>query len=65
MLINFGSNSREGIFSNLDMNKKKIKPMTQLTAGYEKFIKGKEVKKNGKTLFEKTLKKAIKPRDSK
>ena len=43
------------------MAKKKEKtPIEKLTAGYEKFIKGKEVNKNGKIQFEKTLIKAIK-----
>lgn len=45
--------------------KKKIKSMAELTAGYDDFIKGKELKSNGKKLFEKTLKKAAKPRGSK
>lgn len=39
--------------------------MDEVTAGYEDFIKRNKVKKSGKKLFEKTLKKAIKPRDSK
>ena len=39
--------------------------MENLTKGYEKFIKGKEVKKDGKKSFERTLKKATKPRNSK
>ena len=34
--------------------------MEKLTAGYEEFIKGKELNKNGKKVFEKTLKKATK-----
>lgn len=45
--------------------KKKQTPMEKLTQGYEKFIKGKEVNKNGKKLFNKTLKKATKQRGSK
>ncbi len=39
--------------------------MEKLTAGYEDFIKGKELNPNGKKLFNKTLKKAVKPRGSK
>lgn len=34
-------------------------PMDKLTAGYEKFIEGKELKKNSKKLFEKIIKKAV------
>ena len=45
--------------------KKKVKSMKELTAGYEKFIKGKETNSNGKALFDKALKKAVKPRGSK
>jgi hypothetical protein len=45
--------------------KKKLTPMEKLTSGYEEFIKGKETKKNGKKIFEKTLKKATKQRGSK
>ena len=37
-------------------------PMDKLTQGYEKFIKGQELKNNGKTVFDKTLKKAAKPK---
>jgi hypothetical protein len=33
-------------------------PMEQLTAGYEQFIKGQELKKNGKGAFNKAIKKA-------
>jgi hypothetical protein len=44
--------------------RKKKTPMEKLTSGYEKFIKGKEVNKNGKVAFNKALKKAAKPRDS-
>jgi hypothetical protein len=48
------------------MKKKKAKtPMDKLTEGYETFIKGKGVNKNGKTIFEKVIKKASKPRASK
>lgn len=39
--------------------------MDKLTAGYEKFIEGKELNSKGKSLFNKTLKKAAKPRKSK
>jgi hypothetical protein len=41
-------------------NKKEKTQMEKLTQNYEKFIKGKEVKKDGKKLFEKTLGKAVK-----
>lgn len=44
------------------MTKKKQTPMEKLTAGYEKFIKGKEVKKDGKASFDKVVKKAAKPK---
>ena len=46
---------------------KKKTPMEKLTAGYEEFIKGKELNPNGKELFEKAIKKAAtsKPRGSK
>lgn len=40
-------------------------PMEKLTQGYEKFIKGKELKKDGEKVFQRTLKKAAKPRGSK
>ena len=42
--------------------KKELTPMEKLTSGYEKFIEGKETNKNGKQLFNKTLKKATKPK---
>jgi hypothetical protein len=47
--------------------KTKQTPMEKLTQGYEKFIKGQELKQGGKKLFEKVLKKAstIKQRGSK
>lgn len=35
-------------------------PMDKLTKGYEKFIIGKETNKNGKDLFDKAIKKAVK-----
>jgi hypothetical protein len=38
--------------------KKTVTPMDKLTAGYEKFIKEKETKKNGKVLFDKAIHKA-------
>lgn len=44
---------------------KKNKTMVELTFGYEEYIKGKKRNKDGKKLFEKTLKKATKPRGSK
>ena len=39
--------------------KKEQTPMEKLTQGYEKFIKGKELKENGKNQFDMTIKKAI------
>lgn len=47
--------------------KRELTPMEKLTQGYEKFIKGKETKANGKAIFDKVLKKATttKPRGSK
>lgn len=47
--------------------KEKQTPMQKLTQGYEKFIDGKELKKDGKELFNKAIKKAtkIKQRGSK
>jgi hypothetical protein len=44
------------------MPMKKPSDMEKLTAGYEKIIKGRELKKDGKTFFDKTLKKAAKPK---
>jgi hypothetical protein len=35
-------------------------PMEELTKGNEKFIKGKKINPNGKGLFDKVLKKAVK-----
>lgn len=46
----------------MEHGKKKQTPMDELTKGYEKFIKGKELTPNGKELFNKTLKKASKPK---
>lgn len=45
--------------------KKKDMTMEEVTAGYSKFIKGKKTSKNGKNLFDKALKKAVKPRSAK
>ena len=45
--------------------KKNKTSMDKLTSGYEKFIEGKELNPKGKSLFDKTLKKAVKPRKSK
>jgi hypothetical protein len=42
--------------------KKKLTPMEKLTAGYEKFIKGKELKENSQENFNKAIKKAAKPK---
>ena len=39
--------------------------MANLTKGYESFIKKNKAKSNGKKMFEKTMKKAIKQRGSK
>ena len=41
--------------------------MEEVTAGYSKFMKGKQINKNGKELFDKTIKKAatLKQRGSK
>ena len=36
--------------------------MEKLTQGYEEFIKGKKLNKNGKKTFNKALKKAAKPK---
>jgi hypothetical protein len=49
------------------MKSKKKTPMEELTKGYEKFINGKKVNKNGEKEFQRTLKKAAtpKPRGSK
>jgi hypothetical protein len=44
---------------------KRITTMEKLTENYEKFIEGKQLKSNGKQLFDKTIKKASKPRGSK
>lgn len=46
-------------------NKKEPIPMDRLTAGYEKFIKGKEINNNGRIAFDKAIKKASKPRSAK
>ena len=37
-------------------------PMEELTKGYEDFIKGKKVNKNGKSVFNNTIKKAANPK---
>jgi hypothetical protein len=37
----------------------------QLDANYNKYMKGKEINPDGKKLFDKTLKNAVKQRDSK
>jgi hypothetical protein len=41
-------------------SKQEKTPMEKLTAGYEKFIKGKELAPDGKKQFDKTIKKAVK-----
>jgi len=43
--------------------KKKLISMEKLTEGYEEFTKKKEVLKNGKEVFDKTLKNSAKPKD--
>ena len=45
--------------------KKKILSMDELVANAEKVLKTKPLSNNGKELFEKTLKKAVKQRGSK
>jgi hypothetical protein len=45
--------------------KKELTPMEKLTAGYEDFIKGKELNKKGRELFDKVVKKTAKPRSAK
>ena len=47
------------------MKTKKTKSMDELSKGYEKFINGKEVKKDGKSAFDKVIKKATKQCGSK
>jgi hypothetical protein len=42
--------------------KDKQTPMDKLTQGYEKFIKGKELKGDGKGEFDKVIKKAANPK---
>lgn len=42
--------------------KKGVTPMEKLTQGYEKFIKGQELKEGGKKQFDKAIKKAAKPK---
>ena len=49
----------------MKFKKKEITAMEKLTQGYEKLIKGKEINKNGKQLFDKAIKKAAKSRGSK
>ena len=44
------------------MQKKKAKSMAEVTQGYEKFIEGKQVRKDGAERFEKALSKAVKPK---
>jgi hypothetical protein len=45
--------------------KKELTPMEKLTAGYEDFIKGKELNNKGRELFDKAVKKVVKPRSAK
>lgn len=47
------------------VKKKKILSMDELVANAEKVLKGKPAANDGKELFEKTLKKAVKQRGSK
>lgn len=49
----------------MSKTKKEKTPMEKLTAGYSKLIKGKQLNNNNKELFDKVLKKAVKPRSSK
>ncbi len=49
----------------MQSKKKKETPMEKLTAGYEQFIKGKELNSKGSKLFKKVLKKASKPHSAK
>ncbi len=42
-------------------NKEKLS-MVEITKGYEKFIKEKEVSNNGRELFDKVIKKSVKPK---
>lgn len=44
------------------IDKKKDKSMAEVTKGYEEFIKGKEIKKNSKKEFDKTISKATIPK---
>ena len=44
--------------------KKPIKSMADISAGYEKFINGKEPKPDGKQVFESAVKKAVKKQPS-
>ena len=41
---------------------KRQTPMEKLTQGYEKFVEGKDLKKNGKEQFNKAIMKAAKPK---
>lgn len=41
---------------------KKVKSMAEVTKGYEKFMEGKELRKDGKEQFEKAISKAVKPK---
>jgi hypothetical protein len=42
--------------------KKKGRTMEEVTAGYEEFMKGKQLNPNGFELFDKTIKKAATPK---
>lgn len=42
------------------MKSKKKNPMEKLTAGYEKFIQGKQLNNNGKEQFDKAINKSTK-----
>jgi hypothetical protein len=44
------------------MKAKKPKSMDEVSKGYESFIKGKELKDNSKSEFDKAIKKATKPK---
>jgi len=42
--------------------RKKEKSMAEVTKGYEKFMEGKELRKDGKKQFDKAIAKASKPK---
>lgn len=46
----------------MEIKRKNKKTMSEITANYETFIKGKEVNNNSVNLFNKAVKKAVKPK---